>query len=182
MLNFLNNSVLQFIINLICTFVVGFFIPIWLARRQPILLPITFETISVELVADIDEIKKIKEKMQISFDNEILKHPCLVTFKIHNSGRECIKLPEDSNPLLITFKKGVIVLGWDNLETVPSHVEVIPKLNREDFLLVVPILNPKESIKLRVLLNDYIDALPEEIDARIPAKKRIVIANNIIGV
>jgi len=171
MLDFLNNSVLQFIINLILTVGVGSIIPIWLAFRQPILLPITYETISVKLVDDIEEIQKIKEKMQVSFDDDILKHPCLVTFKIQNSGRECINLLEYSKPLIIRFKKGARVLGWDDLETVPSRVEVTPKLNKEDLLLEVPILNPKESIKLRVLLSDYIDALPEEIDARIPAKK-----------
>jgi len=177
-MDFLSNPVWQFIINS-CIGIISIFIVIWIAFRRPVQIPISYEAITIEPVnGSEDEIKELIENMQVSADDETITYSCFVTFKIWNSGRESITLPEDSKPLTIAFKHGEKILDCKRLETVPNDLELSYRLDAEKILLNFPLLDPNEAIIFRVLLTSYVNYFPQ-IYVRVPGKKRIERANNV---
>lgn len=168
----------QFIISASIS-IISIGVGIWVAFRRPIQIPISYEAITVKPIeGSEDERKAILEEMKVPLSDGAIQGSCLVTFKIWNSGRESITLLSDeAKPLTIAFEEGTRILACQKLQTVPSHLEVTIKSDAEKVLLVLPLLDPKESITLRVLVTEYVDYFPE-IYVRVPGRKRIVRANN----
>lgn len=175
-MTFLTNINWEFIITTgISILSIG--IAIW-SLREPAQLHISYEAIEIEPVEDVTKIKELMKASQSSSGNDTVNNLYLLTFKIWNSGRKSIQLPDQSNPLVLLFEEGVKILNWDELQPTPSYVKVTPMIEEEKVMLVLPLLKPKESVSLRLLLNQYVNYFPH-IYARIPGKERIVRANNV---
>jgi hypothetical protein len=157
-------------------------VPIWLAFRQPVQLFLSYgETVVPEKVVGTQRvIETIKAGMEVSSAYPVSAGEYYIhTAKIANLGKESIVLPEDT-PLTIKFKKGTKVLGIGNFVRSDDSIKVTAKIDAEKALLILPQLDPKESITFRMLLDHNVNYIPD-VNARIiiHGKKRIVKANNV---
>jgi len=172
----------QFIITTSITIiscVVTSIITIWLARRIPVELPVSYETLNIEEIQGEENIKAIKAKMQMLLDEKPSDSSCLFAFKIWNDGKKPIRL-SDSTPLIIRFKQGVKILGWDNLECEPDYIKVIPTIEEREVRLDLPFLDSKHSITMHLLLSDYVNYFPDIYsEVHHSGRNKFVKANNI---
>ncbi len=172
----------EFIITTITTITICFvssIITIWLARRIPVELPIGYETLKIEEIRDEENIKAIKAKMQMLVDNETSDPLCLFVFKIWNRGKKPVWL-SDPTPLIITFKQGVKILGWERAECKPDHIKVSPTVEEREVKLDLPFLDSKYSVTVYLLLNEYVDYLPDvHSEVHHNGKNNVIRANNI---
>ena len=178
MIDLLSNASWQSAITISLS-VISILISVWFSRRS-IQLPITYEPLQCKLVDDSDEeVKEIlKRRIARSYDKTTMKYLSFLTFTILNSGSESITLLTNSEPLTIVFRKGMKILDCRKINTTPDQIKFTIKLDAEKLLLNFPLLDPNESITLKILTTDYIDYFPN-IYARVPGKKRIVRASNI---
>jgi hypothetical protein len=177
-MEFIKDSIFQFILNL-CVAIFFGLVSIWLARRRPV-LALSYETLKIEQVNRTEqEIELIKKQMEVSLPATLpAGEYFIVTAKIVNFGKESIKLPSDT-PLTIEFEKDTNVIGIGNLEKSYDPIEVTPKIDAMKAKLILPLLDPKESITFKMLLDRKVGYFPKDVYARIGGKKRIVKANNV---
>ncbi len=180
-MDFLSNPEWQFIISVSIGAGIGILsivVAILLARRSPqISLSYTATEIAFGDESE-NETKELLKKLGIIIDDKFLKYLCFVTFRIWNSGRESVTLPDDTKPLTIAFNHGTEILSCEKQETVPDDLELTYKTNAEKLLLTFPLLDPQESMAFKVLLTHYVNYSPA-LYVRVPGKKRIIRANNI---
>lgn len=177
-MNLLSSQVFEFIVatSIAVIACIVSIMTLWISRRQA-QLTIDYEAIAIEQVENTDEaIKDARGTMQVVVENDSVEAPCLLTFKIWNSGSQSILLKDESNPLIIIFDKGHKVLGLTVIEKSQYYIEVAPKLEEEKVLLLLPVLEPGQSLTFQVLLSHYINYNPV-IYAQVTSK-RTVRANN----
>ena len=177
-MTFLHDPTWQFIITISTSIVISTItsgITIWLTLRKPI-LPIGSSILEIETVQGAENIKAIKERMQIPLGDETSNTLFWLTFEIWNNGKDTIQLANPT-PLIIGFRQGIRVLGWDRLERDPNYVKAIPRIEDGEVKVELPFLDPKQSITMHLLLSDYVDRF-EYIRAEVPVRKRFAQANN----
>lgn len=175
MIAFLSNTSWQFAITSGLG-IIAILIAIWSVLRRPIQLPITYEALAWEKVdASNDDVKDILSRPLAAGIGT--KPLTFVTFSIQNSGHESIALPNRMEPLTIAFKEGAKIVDCTKIATIPEKIKFATRLDTEKVLLTFPLLDPKETIILRILITGHVDYAPA-IYARIPGKKRIQRVNN----
>lgn len=169
----LSNSTFQFFISIILGC-----ISIWLAVRRTDGLPLAYETISQEPINSSDaEVKRLLTNLHIPLEDTMVKNLRFITFKLWNSGKEPVTLDDEKKPLMITFNR-IPILACQQIEPYPDDLEYNCHLDRGKLLLLLPRLEPRESLTVRILVPTYLYNFPE-IRVRGHAPKRIMKANNI---
>ena len=156
----LHDPTWQFIITtstsiVICIITSG--INIWLTLKKS-KLSIAYQIFVPESVQNAEKIKAIKKRMQIPLDDKTSISPYQFTFKVWNNGKDRVRLPNPT-PLECIFRQGVEILDKDDKpECNPDHLQVILNVEKDKrkVRLAIPALEPKQSITVRLVLNDYI--------------------------
>jgi hypothetical protein len=170
----LSNPAFEFVINIILIS-----ISIWIAWRRPPQISISYETFPFDYVDSSNEdVKRILAKRRKASDDPRMQLLTFVTFKLSNMGKEAISLNDVAKPLTIAFNRDATILSCEKVETIPEDLEYKSPIKGEKVLLTFPLLEPKDSLTLRLLITGYIDYFPG-ITIRVGLRKRIVRANNV---
>lgn len=176
-MNLLSNSTIQFVISISLNIILGG-INLWLTVRRTDGLPLAYETISQEPINPSDaEVKQLLTNLHISFDDTRIQHLRFITFKLWHSGKKPVTLDDEKKPLIIAFE-GTAILACQQVEPFPEDLEYSCHLDGGKLLLVLPQLEPKESLTVRILVPIYLYDFPD-IRVRGRAPKRIMKANNV---
>jgi hypothetical protein len=179
-MDILGNVVLQFIITssialiaLLCSV-----LSLWFGIRRQVEIPLLHETLTQKMVdPSHEDAKAILTKLHLAPDNEQLQFLTLVIFKLSNSGRVPITLTDATKPVFIAFRRRTI-LDCQEIEKDPEELDYTYQLDGDKILLVLPLLKPKESVTLQVLVTGYVFGFPD-IDVRVPQKTHFAKVNNI---
>jgi hypothetical protein len=149
-----------------------------LKPRRFVEIPLQYETLSLELLDAADEEgKALLATLQIIPDEKFGRFFTLITCKIRNSGNVFIQLPDDIKLVFVAFRKRTILACRETDKSSPE-LEYTYRLAEDRVLLTFPLLRPKESVTLQIVMLGSVFELPD-VDVRVPQKRDIVVANNI---
>ncbi len=155
MLEFLKDPVWQFIGTSIIatTIALGIF---FLQRQRKLLL---YEIIAKNHLLTINE--EISGNVKILYNEHPAKNISLLIIKILNAGNIAIPIVDYENETPISLNIGALtkILSSTIIDVNPKHLPVKIKIKDNQILILPCLLNPTDSITLKLLLSDFKDEI-----------------------
>lgn len=164
MLEILRDSIWQFIGAILALMAI---ILVWMQRQRKAL---SYNIISNTSLVDIKE--EIKGKLEVFFDGKPVENIYLIIIKFINTGNLPIKSVDYESPINMNFGKDARVLASEIIETDPDSLEASVNIEGTKVLLMPILLNQKDSITIKVLVNQFDNQIT--IGGRIIGVKKIL--------
>jgi len=121
--------------------------------------------------------------LQVTFKGIAIDNPHLCTFTIRNSGNVPIKKDDYEQPITVGFVPGaqhprfpVRIVAFEPAGKDPESLRPSVTLSQEGTMIFEPmLLNPGDSVTLRVLLDQCFDRERVDVNARIVGVGRVTI-------
>jgi hypothetical protein len=149
--------------------VIGALISVVLFRLQQSRKALSYEIVSSTSLLSIND--EVKSDVAILYKGKPVRNVHLIIVKIVNSGKLPILDADFVNPLEFDFGKKTELLSAEIMDTVPSNLQVSISLVSEVIKISPLLLNPGDSIKLKVLMSGYDDTL--NVSTRVVGVKEI---------
>lgn len=130
---------------------------------------ICYEVLSVAPLLTMED--EVAGKLQILFDSRPVEKGKLMFVWVSNSGNLPITADEYERPLSLNFPPATEVLTAEAVDTDPSSLKVIPKIEGKKVVLPCLLLNGGDSIILRIMVSKHEGGMT--VDGRISGVKDI---------
>jgi hypothetical protein len=175
---FLSNPIFQFIVSLVIG-IIAIIIPSVVFLIRQVRRRIAYEVIAnIPLTSIRDEAKGLVE---ILFNHRSINDAYLIILRIWNSGNIPIRPYDYLGPIKFDFGEEAEVLGFKVLETVPSTLKTITRLQFDNNQVALEplLLNPSDSIKIQVLTTRFAGKI--SIIGRIIELNEIELETDVVG-
>src|SRR6266568_876851 len=137
----------------------GLFISIRGLLQQRNLKRLDYEIINDTPILDVQQDSKVK----IEVNDKQVRNLRLVFLKIRNTGNVPIKEEDFVEPLAFKFRSGAEVLDSKIEEVIPSNLKPSLTVDSQSVTLKPLLLNPKDTIKLKMLLSGSNEKIEGEV-------------------
>ena len=121
---------------------------------------------SIELDTRMFSVREeLEGKLKITYQKKRVKNIRLLELKFINSGNLPVATSDYERPITVGFGTSANILSAEISETEPNNLGVTIATELNSFTLSPTLLNPKDSIKIKLLLNNYSGSF--NIDTRI---------------
>ncbi len=154
LLNFINSPSWPFwgVVVTILTIVVPFLIYYWQKQRKKI----SFDILSENQLLTTQEWEDLKEKLQVLYEGQPIRSICFLMIKIFNSGNVPIIKEEYEVPINIYTGEDSTILSEATIKKEPEDLPIgILSKGKNSISLQPILLNPKDSITLKILVSDF---------------------------
>lgn len=125
-----------------------FLIQFWMRRKA-----LSYDIFSQTPLLNIQ--KKDKWDIQILFDKKPVQDVHLIEIKIFNSGYQEIRPRDYERPISFNFGGSTQILSAEKSEVNPESLQPSIKIEGTKVLLDPILLNPKDSITIKILASQY---------------------------
>jgi hypothetical protein len=125
-----------------------FLIQFWMRRKS-----LSYDIFSQTPLLNIQ--KKDKWDIQILFDKKPVQNVHLIEIKIFNSGYQEIRPGDYERPISFNFGGSTHILSAEKSEVIPESLQPSIKIEGTEVLLDPILLNPKDSITIKILASQY---------------------------
>ena len=126
-------------------------ISLWAIQRRKKAL--SYDLLSKFSLLSIRE--EIEGKLKVLFDDKPVKNVHLFIIRLINTGNVPITSADYEKPVEFGFGEGARILSSEVIATTPENMHVETE-EVDSFLVLLPLLlNPKDSITIKLLVSDY---------------------------
>lgn len=149
MLDFLRDPIWQFVGAL--TALLAILVSIRLFNLQRSKKSLAWDVLAAMPVMTISE--KLKGRIRITFDGTHVDNVYIVLLRIRNDGNAPILISDFVEPLGLTFPKNTRILGLEVAHTIPRELKPELSIESDEVVFSPLLLNPKDTITLRILVS-----------------------------
>lgn len=176
MLDYFRDPAWQFVGAILALIAIVATVLVHLIQRQRKRL--AYEVVSRNELLTVKE--ELENKLQILFDGQPARDICLIVVRISNIGNVAISSSDYERNIVIGTGTTSKILSAAVTEIEPENL-VVDIVARESTVQINPtLLNPKDSISLKILVSDFSGRIV--VDARILGVKKIEKAGARTGV
>lgn len=96
-----------------------------------------------------------RDKIQILYEDEVVTQPYLVVFRLEHQGNQEIVAEDYERPITLKFDEGTQVLSAEVADTSSENLTFSPQIVDNAVVLDTELINPDESIELKILVSNY---------------------------
>jgi hypothetical protein len=137
--------------------------------------------LSYKIILDTEVLgvrEELLGKLNITFQRKIVKNVRLFIMKFENNGNIPITSNDYEKPLTVHFEETATILSAEILKTNPNNLDGAIFADKNSFTITPILLNPKDSISVKLLLSSPTTSL-FNIDTRIIGVGKIEIYKDI---
>jgi len=146
-----NYSGLLTILGIIVAIIIG------VATILPIITrkKLTWQIISVSQIVNVKEDNGIERKLKVVFEDAVIRNPFLIEIKLKNMGNKAITEENFRTDININFLNKIEILEAECIYQESKDYKINPIINNDEGKMCIPrfLLNPKKSIKLKMVAN-----------------------------
>lgn len=124
-----------------------------LTIRQRQIKAISYDIITTNELLTVHE--ELEGKLQILYEGQPTKDISLVIIKLFNSGNLPIATSDYESPISFYFDDATKIISAAIIDVEPASLAVDVTTNSENIVLSPVLLNPEDSITIKLLLNDF---------------------------